>query len=75
MELELIHEIYLRIDGEVDIVTCMQTIRRLNDENELRKKELDALIAAAEPVADLFELQVAGEEPRPLVQRLQDMPG
>ena len=55
MELELIHEIDLCIDGEVDIVTCMQTIRRLNDENELRKKELYALIAAAEPVADLFE--------------------
>ena len=75
MELELIHELELCMDGEVDLVICVQTIKRLGEERELRKRELDTLIAAAEPMTDLFEPQVAGEEPRPLVQRLQDMPG
>ena len=74
-ELELIHELELRHDGEVDLVNCMQTIRRLHDQSELRKRELDALITATEPVADLFEPRVPREEPRLLVQRLQDTPG
>ena len=74
-ELELIHELELRHDGEIDLVNCMQTIKRLNDQSELRKRELDALIAAAEPVVDLFEPRVPREEPQPLVQWLQDTPG
>ena len=62
-EHELNHELELRIDGETDLLTCMQTIKRLGEESELRKREHNALVAAAEPVVDLFEPRVAGVEP------------
>ena len=52
---ELVCELQLRIDGEIDLLTCMQSLRRVNDENELLKQALKELTAVAEPVADLFE--------------------
>lgn len=64
---ELHRELTLRHDGEVDLVTCMQQLRRLNDKNEALKKCLKDLTAVSEPVADLFEAREAGVEPRPLV--------
>ena len=36
-ELEIIPELELRHDSEVDLVNCMQTIRLLHDQSELRK--------------------------------------
>lgn len=72
---ELIHEIQLCIDGETDLVTCMQTIRTLNDQLEHQKQALKELTEAAEPVANLFDPQKPGVEVRPLVDRLKDTPG
>ncbi|KAG2565012.1 hypothetical protein PVAP13_7NG006424 [Panicum virgatum] len=73
--IELCHELQLRHDGEIDLVTCMQSLRAKMDEAELLKRELVELKQAAEPVAELFEARVAGEEPRLLVERLRGHPG
>ena len=67
---ELVCELQLRIDGEIDLLTCMQSLRKVNDENELLKQALKELIAVAELVAELFEPRKAGTETRPLVERL-----
>ena len=61
-KLELVHELKLRINGEVDLVMCMQSLKRLVEENEHLKQSLKEamsslkeLTEAAEPVANLFE--------------------
>ncbi|XP_039821820.1 myosin-3-like isoform X2 [Panicum virgatum] len=53
----------------------LKSLRAKMDEAELLKRELVELKQAAEPVAELFEARVAGEEPRLLVERLRGHPG
>lgn len=53
----------------------LKSLRAKMDEAELLKRELIELKQAIEPVAELFEARVAGEERRPLVERLRDHPG
>ena len=60
---ELVCELQLRIDGETDLLTCMQSLRRINDENEALKQALKELTEVIEPVVELFEPRVAGAEP------------
>jgi len=73
--IEIDHELQLRHDGEIDLVTCMQSLRAKMDEAKLLKRELMELKEAAEPVASLFEPMVVGVEPQPLVERLKETPG
>ena len=75
LEHELIHELQLCIDSESDLLTCMQTLKILGNENEALKQSLKDLTAVAEPVVDLFNPRVTGAEVWPLVERLRDTPG
>jgi len=74
LKMQLIREMELRIAEESDLVLCMQNIRHLNDQLELKKQELKTLTEVAEPVANLFEPKRPGVEARPLVDRLKDTP-
>ena len=75
LKYELERQMLLCIDGDTNLITCMQSLRRVNDENEGLKKSLKELRAVAEPVADLFEPRQQGVEPRPLEDRLRDTTG
>ena len=75
LKYELERQMQLCIDGDTNLITCMQSLRRVNDENEGLKKSLKELRAVAEPVADLFEPRQHGVEPRPLEDRLRDTIG
>ena len=75
LSMELQRELQLHIDGETDLLTCMQSLRRVNDENEALKKSLKELTEVAEPVAELFELRGQGVEPRLLTDCLWDTAG
>ncbi|KAM0840840.1 hypothetical protein ACQ4PT_059393 [Festuca glaucescens] len=86
--LEFERENQLRRDGKSDLLTCLQSLRRLNDEvemlkqslkemtaeDEALKKSLRDLTVAGTPVAEMFEPTTSGEEPWPLVDCLRDMP-
>ena len=81
LKLELAHELTICADSDIELVNCMQMVKKLGEENEHLKgslKEamgsLKELTEAAEPVANLFEPPVNEEEPRPLVIRLRDTP-
>ena len=81
LKLELAHELTIRADSDIELVNCMQTLKRVAEENEHLKSSLKEamgslkeLTEAAELVANLFEPPVDEEEPRPLVVRLRDTP-
>ena len=76
LKYELERQMQLCIDGDTNLIMCMQSLRRVNDENEGLKKSLKELRAVvAELVADLFEPRQHGVEPRPLEDRLRDTTG
>ena len=63
LKYELERQMQLCIDGDTNLITCMQSLRRVNDENEGLKKSLKELRTVAEPVSDLFESRQHGVEP------------
>ena len=62
----------LRIDGERDLLVGLQAAKRLGEENQGLKEQLEALKAVAEPIAELFEPREDGVAQRPLVDRLKE---
>ena len=71
---ELHHQLVIREGADADLVACLQKVREFAKEVETMRIELTELKAAAEPVADMFEIRRPGAEIRPLATRLKETP-
>ena len=71
---ELHHQLEIREGADADLVTCLQSVRDLGEQFVSMRDELTELKAAAEPVADMFEIRRPGAEIRPLATRLRETP-